>query len=69
MKNIGNDVIEYEKLCFEVVGNVSDFAATAHVTCMEKVHDHLLDNQKNFIDEYSISKSCNEKFYLILQRA
>ena len=49
VKNIGNDVIEYEKLCFEVVGNVSDFAASGHVTCMEKVHDHLLDNQKNFI--------------------
>ena len=65
MKNIGNDVIEYEKLCFEVVGNVSDFAASAHVMCMEKIHDHLLDNQKN----YSISKSCSEKFYLILQRA
>ena len=45
MKNIGNDVIEYEKLCFEVVGNVSDFAASGHVTCMEKVHDHLLDKE------------------------
>ena len=46
MKNIGNDVIEYEKLCFEVVGNVSDFAASAHVMCMEKIHDHLLDKSK-----------------------
>ena len=60
MKNIGNDVIEYEKLCFEVVGNVSDFAASAHVMCMEKIHDHLLDNQKN----YSISSRAVVKNFI-----
>ena len=49
IKNIGNDVVEFDKNCFEVVIGVSFSGATAHVTCMKKEQDHLLDNQKKFI--------------------
>ena len=37
------------KKCFEVVIDVSFSGGTAHVTCMKKEQDHLLDNQKKFI--------------------
>ena len=42
-------LLNQEKNCFEVVIDVSFSGATAHVTCMNKEQDHLLDNQKNFI--------------------